>query len=135
MSQENVEIVRRGWEAWIRGDLDALFALFDPAVEWDTTNFEGWPEEGLYHGHDGVRRFMEEWLASWDRYEAGVEEYLDARGERVIVLCWQQGFGPGSDVPVHMDFAQICSVKDGLVTRIEAWSDRAKALAAAGLRE
>jgi ketosteroid isomerase-like protein len=135
MSQENVEIVRRGWEAWIRGDLDALFALFDPAVKWDTTSFEGWPEEGLYHGHAGVRRFMEEWLASWDRYEAGVEEYLDAGGERVVVLCWQQGFGPGSDAPVHMDFAQVCSVKDGLVTRIEAWSDRGKALEAVGLRD
>jgi hypothetical protein len=41
MSQENVEIVRRGCEARIRGDLDALLALFDPAVVWDTTNFEG----------------------------------------------------------------------------------------------
>jgi ketosteroid isomerase-like protein len=66
MSQENVEIVRRCWEAWIKGDLDALFALFDPAVEWDTTNFEGWPEDGVYHGQAGVRRFMEDWLASWD---------------------------------------------------------------------
>jgi ketosteroid isomerase-like protein len=134
MSQENVEIVRRGWEAWIKRDMDALFALFDPAVEWDTTNFEGWPEDGVYHGHAEVRRFMEDWLASWDRYEAGVEEYLDAGGDSVVVLCWQQGFGPGSDAPVHMDFAQVCRVKDGLVCRIEAWSDREKALHAVGLR-
>jgi ketosteroid isomerase-like protein len=132
MSQENVEIVRRGWEAWIRRDLDGLLALFDPAVEWDTTNFEGWPEDSVYHGQAGVRRFMEDWLASWDRYEAGVEEYLDGGGDRVVVLCWQQGFGPGSDVPVHMDFAQICRLKDGLVYRIEAWSDREKALNAVG---
>jgi hypothetical protein len=41
MSEKNVEIVRSGWEAWLKGDLDALFTLFDPAVERDTTNFEG----------------------------------------------------------------------------------------------
>ena len=43
MSPENVEIVRRGWEAWVRGDLDALLELCDPAVEWDTIHMEGWP--------------------------------------------------------------------------------------------
>ena len=73
MSQENVEIVRLAWEAWIKGDLDALFAFFDPAVEWDTTNVEGWLEDSTYRGHAGVRRFLEEWLSSWERYEAGVE--------------------------------------------------------------
>ena len=52
----------------------------------------------------------------------------------LVVLCWQQGFGPGSDAPVHMDFAQVCRVRDGLVCRIEAWSDREKALHAVGLR-
>jgi ketosteroid isomerase-like protein len=133
MSQENVEIVRRGWEAFIRRDLDALLALCDPAVEWDTTNFEGWPEDGVYRGQAAVRRFMEDWLGSWDRYEAGVEEYLDDGRDSVVVLCWQQGFGPGSDAPVHMDFAQICTVTDGLVCRIAAWSDREEALEAAGL--
>ena len=135
MSQENVEVVKRSWEAWIRGDLDALFETFDPAVEWDTTSFEGWPEDDVYYGHEGVRRFFEEWLASWERYEAGVEEYLDADGDRVLVLCWQRGFGPGSHVLVQMDWAQICTLKRGLICGMEAYSDRREALEAAGLSE
>jgi uncharacterized protein len=135
MSQENVEIVRRGWEAWMRGDIDGVFAVFDPAVEWDTTKYEGWPEDGVYRGHAGVRKFMEDWLASWDRYETGVDEYLDAGGDCVVALCWQQGFGPGSDAPVRMDWTQVCRLKDGLVWRVEAWSDRQKALEAVGLRK
>ena len=135
MSQENVELVRRGWDAWIRGDMDALFEVFHPDVEWNTTHYEGWPEDDVYCGHDGVRRFFGEWLGSWERYETGVEEYLDAEGDRVLVLCWQRGFGPGSHVPVQMDFAQLCTLQDGLIRRMDAYSDRAEALEAVGLSE
>jgi hypothetical protein len=39
-----------------------------------------------YYGREGVRRFFEERLDSWDRYEAGVEEYLDVDDDRVLVL-------------------------------------------------
>jgi hypothetical protein len=89
MSQENVEIVRRGWEARMRGDVDAVFAVFDPAVEWDTTKYEGWPEDSVYRGHDGVRKFLEDWT-------------------------------------------QVCRVKDGMLRRSEAWSDRRKAFESVG---
>jgi ketosteroid isomerase-like protein len=135
MSQENVEIVKAGSEAWVRGDLDAYFKLCDPAVEWDTSNFEGWPEDDIYHGHTGVRRFFEDWRASWEQYEAGVEEYFDIDGERVLAYWWQRGEGRGSRIPVQMDWALICTLKRGLVWRMEAFSDRREALEAVGLAE
>ena len=61
--------------------------------------------------------------------------YLDASGDRVVVLCWQRGLGPGSDVPVHMDWAQVCTLRDGLIWRIEAWTDGQQALEAVRLSE
>ena len=134
VSAASVEIVRRGWEAWAEGDLDTLFDLFDPAVEWHTRNLLGWPEDDVYYGHEGIRRFLEEWLASWDRYEAGVEEYVAAGDGRVLVICWQRGYGPGSHVPVQMDWAQVCTLKGGLVCRLEAYSDRGEALKAVGMK-
>ena len=135
MSQENVEIVNGAWTASIQGDLNAVLETFDPAVEWDTTTFEGWPETGVYRGHDGVRRFFEEWLASWDDYEAGAEKYIDVDDERVLVFCWQRGVGRDSHAPVHMDWAQLCTLRGGLVRRMAAYSDREAAREAAGLRE
>jgi ketosteroid isomerase-like protein len=135
MSQENVEVVKCGWDAWIKGDLNAVFELFDPAVEWDTTSFEGWPEDDLYCGHEAVRRFFKEWLATWERFETGAEAYLEVDDDRVLVLCWQRGFGSDSQVPVEMDWAQVFTLKRGLICRIENYSDRRDALEAAGLRE
>lgn len=133
MSDENLQIVRDSWEAWIRGDLDAVVERFAPDVEWDTTTFEGWPDAGVYRGHDGVRRSFDEWLATWDRYEAGVDDYLDAGDDKVVVLAWQRGYGGGSDAPVEMRWAQLCTLRDGLVTRVAFYADQARALEAAGL--
>ena len=134
MSRENVEVVRTGWEAWRRGDLDALCATWHQAVEWDTTNFAEWPENAVYRGEDEVRQFLEEWLASWDSYEAGVDDFIDA-GDRVLVFCWQHMTGPGSGVPVKVDMAQVFTVRDGKVSRIDNYTDRDEALEAVGLRE
>ena len=50
------------------------------------------------------------------------------------MICWQRGYGPGSHVPVQMDWAQICTLKGGLVCRLEAYSDRDEALKAVGLQ-
>jgi ketosteroid isomerase-like protein len=134
MSRDNVGVVKRAWEAWIRNDLDALMEDLDPEVEWDTTSFEGWPEDAIYYGHVGVRGFLEEWRASWDRYEAGVESYIEVGDDRVLVLCWQRGVGPGSHVPVHIDMAQVMTLQNGLIRRNENYSDQGRALEAVGLR-
>ena len=115
MSQENVESRQGAWDAFIRGDLEAVFAFFDPAVEWDTRTFEGWPDPGVYCGRADVRRFFDEWLGSWERYEAGADEYVDVGGDRVLVLCWRRGFGHDSHAPVLMEWAQVCTVRDGLI--------------------
>lgn len=133
MSDENVALVRRACEAWLRGDFDAWFATLHPQVEWDTTHFEGWLEKAVYQGRDEVRRFLvDDWLASWDSYEAGIDELVDA-GDRVLVLWWQRMLGGKGGVPVALDSAQVVTVRDGKVTRIENYTDRDKALEAVGL--
>ncbi len=133
VSRENVEIVRRSWDAWIEGDLDTLLGYATPELEWDTRTFDGWPENGIYRGHAGFRRFLEEWLGSWERFEAGADDFIEAEDARVLVICWQRGYGPGSHVPVQMDYAVLCTLDCGLISHMEAYSDRAKALKAAGL--
>jgi ketosteroid isomerase-like protein len=133
MSQENVELARRAWESWIAGDLEGLLEFFDPAVEWDTTQFEGWPEARIESGKENVRRFLEDWLASWEGLEAGVDEYMDVDDERVLVITWQRAYGPGSQALVQMDWAQLITSRGGLAVRLEAYSDQQAARAAVGL--
>ena len=135
MSEENVETVRRAWDAWLGGDLDALFAsYFDADAVYDLTHFREWPDH-TYRGIDGVRQGLTEWLSVWTEWEAGVDEILVAPDDRVVVLTWQRGKGRDSGLPMSMEWAQVISVRDGKITRVEAYDDRDEALEAAGLRE
>jgi uncharacterized protein len=134
MSQENVEVVREGWDAWIRGDLPALLRHFDPNVVWDTSHFHDWPES-TYHGIEGVERFLSEWSDVWADYGLHVDDIRAAPDGRVVSLIVQRGKGRSSGLAMEMKTAQVATLRDGKVTRIDNYEDRAEALEAAGLRE
>ena len=134
MSRENVEIVRRGWDAWLRGDLRGLFQTFHPEIVWDTSHFRDWPE-AAYYGNEGVQRFLGEWLDVWDDYEVSIENVVAAPDGRVVSLFRHRGKGRDSGVPMDLPMAQIATLRDGKVTRLDNYDDRAEALEAVGLSE
>ena len=135
MSQENVELVRAAWEAWERGDMEAIFAFYDREIVWDMTHYELPGGSGVYHGHDGVRQFMREWLAPFESYYARPEEIIDA-GEAVVVRLRQGGRGKQSGLEVKMPpYWLVYRLRDGRAVRIEFYRDQAEALKAVGLEE
>ncbi len=134
MSRENVQVVRKAWEAWLRGDLSALFETYAPDIVWDTSYYRDWPESN-YEGVEAVQRFMNEWLAVWDEYEVGVEDIFAAPDGRVVVLFWHRGRGRSSGLAAEWYAAQVQTVCDGKIKRVDNYEDRAEALKAVGLRE
>jgi ketosteroid isomerase-like protein len=77
VSQETVQIVRSVWEAAQRGDNEAVFALYDPAIVWDQSTLSG-PTAGVHHGHEGVRQFWRQWLESFETHHVRAETFIDA---------------------------------------------------------
>jgi ketosteroid isomerase-like protein len=135
MSRENVELVRAAWEAWERGDTEALFAFYDPAIVWDQTGYAVMEFSTIYHGHDGVKQFFREWLAPFESYYAHAEEFIDA-GEAVLVRCRQGSRGKASGAVVEMPpYWQVYRLRNGHAVRIEVYREDADALEAVGLRE
>jgi ketosteroid isomerase-like protein len=135
MSQENVEIARAAWNAWLRGDLDGLFASYiDPEVVFDLTHFREWPDN-TYRGIEGARQFFAEWLEIWPNLESGLDDVLPVADGRVLVLAWQRGEGRHSGLRMEFEWAQIVTVRDGKITRLDGYDDRSEALKATGLSE
>jgi ketosteroid isomerase-like protein len=133
MSKKNVEIVRRIYERWGRGDFRAGTELYDPFVLLVLR--PEFPDAGAYCGPDEIRRYMrEDFLADLEGTVIVGEEFLDA-GDSVVVRVNQQATGAGSGAPVGMRYYQVWSFRGRSVIRIESIRGREEALEAAGLRD
>ena len=131
MSQENVEIVRRGFEHFIRTG-DFLADAVAPGFVWDMSTFRGWPEEQYYEGIEGAREFIATWRDAWEEWEMDLEELHDA-GDQVVAVVRQHGRSKSTGLEVDMTFAQVFTVESARQTRMRMYADPAEALAAVGL--
>jgi ketosteroid isomerase-like protein len=134
MSQENVEIVRSLWEAAERRDDETVFALYDPAIVWESHLVGPMERGGVHHGHEGVRQFFRDWLESFGSYEAHAETVVEA-GDKVVVGYRVRGRGRGSGVEVEMPRWNVYGLASGRVTRVEIFDTEAEALEAVGLSD
>ncbi len=131
MSQQNVEIVRAGFE-YFRATLDFRPEIIAPEFVWDMSTFDGWPEQRQYLGIEGARQFLRDWLEAWDEWEIDIEALRDG-GDKVVAVVRQFGRSKTTGLEVDMTFAQVFTIRDGKQVRMEMYADPAAGLAAAGL--
>jgi hypothetical protein len=131
VSQENVEVVRRGFEAWNAGNMDVLRELYDPDVI--VRAIEGWPEPGPYVGRDAVIR---QWTQQRDAFDVDalevVGDYVDV-GDRVAVRVIWRGAGVGPDADIEL--TALFTVRKGMIFATEFFWNHSEALKAVGLEE
>ena len=131
MSDENVEIVRTGYQRYLAtGEFTDEIVAAD--FVWDMSNFHGWPEQQTYNGPEGARRFLKDWTDAWEDWQLVVDALHDA-GDRVVALLRQQGRSKANGMLVEMSFAQVWTVRDGKEARMDMYSDPAEAFEATGL--
>ena len=133
MSQENVEIAKRGLDAFNRRDLDAYDDLITLDFEWFPP-FPGTLEGESYRGREGVERYLEEINGAWEAFHAVAHEYRDL-GDRALLLGRFEGRGKGSGVPVDAPLGAVSDFRDGKCSRSRVYLDHGEALRAAGLSE
>jgi len=130
---DDAEPVRRGFDAWNRGDLDALGAFVAPNVEIDASARILNP--ATYRGIDGARRFQEEIGEVWEDFRVEVEDVRAAGDGVFVVFVNSTGRGRTSQIPGSASAAWHVTIRDGRATHLKLYRDRAEALAAAGLGE
>jgi ketosteroid isomerase-like protein len=132
MSEENVELVRRGWEDLERGDIAAAFKFVHPEVVSYTA--PPLPDPAEYHGLDGMLEWLGNWIEGFDDYVQHAEEYIEA-GDHVIARVHQRGTGTESGVPVEGEFWFLHRLRNGKLVRMGVHVSKQQALEAAGLQE
>jgi ketosteroid isomerase-like protein len=133
MSRETVEVVRRGYEAFNRGDLEGMFA--DAAPEFEYVATDAIPGAGgLYRGPEDFRKFLDRWWGEFDQPHAEVHELIDA-GDRVLASVTFRGHGKQSGVEANWSLWQLWTVRGGRFVRGQGFTSKGEALKAAGVRE
>jgi ketosteroid isomerase-like protein len=132
MSQENVEIVRRRYEALNRRDLEGSLQDFHPDAEVDWSESFG-VQRGMYRGIGEIRRFWEEWLEVFEGIDIRPEAFITV-GDHVVVP--NRGYFRGRDgVGVDASSASVFKLRDGKIVSQRLYQDKEAALEAVGLSE
>lgn len=129
MSQENIDRLRGVYDAWAKGEFRAGSELLAPDIV-----FEPRSDGGAALGSDAIQGHMREFLAQWREFRVEAERFEDF-GDCVLVTERQYGVGRSSGVETKAIFYAVWTFRDGLVTRLRWDTERASAIAAAGLSE
>ena len=137
MSRENVELVRRLYDAVAARDSETVLSIYHPDLVWDHSNnaeVAGLVGETVYHGHEGLREWSRQFYEAWEDVTAELEDVLDLGGDRVVAVLDYRGRGRVSGLEVQFTrMAGIFTIRDGRVIRAEWYRDEGGALQAAGI--
>ena len=130
MTEESdvIQSVRRGYDAFSRGDFDAAVAEMHPDVEWRRARWG--PDTAPLKGADAVRAWMTPDI--FEDQKVTLEEVIENR-DKVFVQATFSGRATGSGIEISNRGWHVWTIRDGKAGELEFFADRSEALAAAGL--
>jgi ketosteroid isomerase-like protein len=135
MSQENVKVVRRAYEAFNTGDIPRWLEGWHPNAEMH--GFPALPDAQTYRGHAELRTWIESILAGAEYFRVVPERFIDAE-DFVLVPVQASAKGRGewlSGMTVEMRFVHVIEIKDGKIQCLRTYAAEDEALKAVGRSE
>jgi ketosteroid isomerase-like protein len=133
MSEQNVEIVRRGFEAYDLRDVDRFLSFLHPEFELHSA-IVGGAERRVYRGHDGVRKWLEDSDESFEELRIEPTEFRDL-GDQVLVFGRIHAQGRESGVELDSPTGWLITVRDAKLVKAQGFLSEAQALEAAEARD
>lgn len=130
VSDDRVELVRRQWEAYNRGDIDTFLEPIDPECEFHED--PAFPEAGVYRGPQEIRAYLSQFRESMADHSFEVEEVREI-GDTVLSLLHERARGKASGADVSIRPAFLIRFGNGKIVWVRAYLDRDQALADAEL--
>ena len=129
MAQDNVDVVQGAWDAFGRGDIDAVLEAIAPSAE--TRVPESLPWGGTYAGPDGFRDFLARLYDSFEVFSATPQKVLGADDNHVVVLAKTKG-RTKAGATIEGKVIWIYQLRDGKIADAESFGDTAQLLEALG---
>jgi ketosteroid isomerase-like protein len=132
MSRGNVEVVRRVYDAWARGEFPGPAELLGEGIEY--VNPPGAIEPGIRRGLTAFGEAVERTLEGWESWQMQPEEF-EACGDQVAVVLRYRARGYASGLELDGRESALWTIRDGRVVRYEWFHAPGDALKAVGLTE
>jgi ketosteroid isomerase-like protein len=133
VSRENVEIVRRGLEAFNSGDMGRILAFahadFEAVVPPTLS-----AEPDTYRGHEGIRRYFQSFQDAMEEIRFHPERFWDI-GQSVVTVVRLTAKGKRTAIPVEQRISQVWTIREGKVLGIQTYASLSETLEAVGLAE
>jgi ketosteroid isomerase-like protein len=132
VSEGNAELVRAAYEAWNSGGIDAVLEYLHPDVELRDPPEA--PDAQVWHGHEGYRRQIEQFMAAWAEASIQPEEIVET-GDKVLVRVHYRVRGKQQGIEAELHIFHVLTLRDGKAILVEVHGDEGRAREAAGLPE
>ena len=137
MSQDNVKVVRRVYEAFNRWAAQPATASLQPASAWlhpevEFHTYATSPEAGVYRGREAVIAYNERLFQQFDSTRIELEELLPA-GDRVMVVSRQHAVPKAGAEAIVVQVIEVWTVRDGMLAERRTFATREEALEAMGV--
>jgi hypothetical protein len=134
MSQENVEIARRGMEPFNQHfktrEVDLSSFARDVTVDNLAATFDG----AVYHGHDGLLKWLSLHRGMWKYQQTEPEEFIPVGKDHVVVPIRIVSIGR-DDVETVARAVLVMTVRERKIAYVKGYQSKAEALEAVGLSE
>ena len=119
----NIDIVRTGYESFIRGDIQTTLAMFAEDIEWHEPEWTYGPASGDFCGRDEVlRRIFAPIPELNDAFALEPREFY-CDGDTVIVTGVFNVTPRGARSAVQVPFAHVWTVHGGRIDSLRAYND------------
>jgi ketosteroid isomerase-like protein len=133
VSQENVELVRLGFEAFVAGDTAAFEGYLTPDVE--VVQPPEVPDAKTYRGPAAMRHAMDDWPSEWEDFHMELLEVIDVSDDTLVSVTRHRGRGGHSEIELDYQVSHVYRLREGKLARLEMYFSRDQALKAVGLAE
>jgi len=124
----NERLLREGVEAFNRGDIETLIAMFDPRIECHVAPGQGNP--GTWYGIEGYKAMTGAWGEAFESQQSSILSARFPDEHHLIAEIRQTAVGAVSGVPVEMTNFYLLEVRDGRAVRFHIYGDRESAMSA-----
>jgi ketosteroid isomerase-like protein len=127
MSTQNIETIKKVYDAFNARDYETVLSYFDPNFEWYAADNSPLADKSPYRGIDAIRTGV------FDRIAAGFEklvvvpdEIIAGEGDRVVVLGYYEGKFRGGSSEFRTQVAHIWTIQDGKPINFRQYVDTLK---------